>query len=375
MLARRFFIGINMTTILSGQAATFSLILARDGAPVPIDPTSAVRARVYAADGVTPLTDEKVITAAPGWTTGVVTVSLSSTDTAVPTGEAMVLITSTVPTIAKRFRLVVEAANEVQRSALFVRDIAVDRLRSDSLMMSARGAMPAVTVSDDYLWDKLRAAEAETAHELRVPLAPTAFFPAQPTPEEITALAGKPWAIDAGYDYHPQDFAHNDRWGFIKLRNKPLVSVSRVRFAYPGGPTAHYDLPLDWLRVDAKHGQVQFVPSSTAFAAPLNAFVMQAIGQGRTIPLAIQISYVAGLADAHRNYPELIDLIMKKASLKTIEDAYLPQSGSISADGLSQSVSNDMSKHAETIDRIMNGGKGSNGGLMAAIHGVRMGVL
>lgn len=255
------------------------------------------------------------------------------------------------------------------------RAVAIAKLRRDRLIMAAGAIGDAVALSDDYLWDKLRAAESEMAHELRVPLVPTHFFPQQPTPEEVAELAGKPWALDPGYDYAPQDFAYNDKWGFIKLRNKPLHSVSRVRFSYPGGPTAHYDLPLDWLRMDKKFGQVQFVPSSTAFAAPLNAFVMQAIGQGRTIPLAIQISYVAGLDNVAANYPELLDVILKKAALKVIEDAFLPQSGSISADGLSQSMSHDMDKHRETIDRIINGGKGSNGGLMTAIHGIRFGVM
>jgi len=208
-----------------------------------------------------------------------------------------------------------------------------------------------------------------------VPLAPTAFFPDEPSQAEIDALNGQPWGVDPGYDYQPSDFQFNDKWGMIKLRNKPLQSVSRVRFAYPGGPTAHYDLPLDWIRADRKYGQIQFVPSATSFAAPLNAFVMQAIGQGRTIPLAIQITYVAGLKDVPANYPELLDVVYKKAALKIIEDAFLPASGSISADGLSQSISNDMEKHSDTIDRILHGGKGSNGGLMSAIHGIRIGVM
>ena len=253
--------------------------------------------------------------------------------------------------------------------------VAIAKLRRDRLVLLANSIMPDMKVSDDFLWDKLLAAESEIAHELRVPLAPTAFFPEQPTADEIAALGGKPWAIDPGYDYYPGDFQFTDKWGMIKTRQKPVHSVSRVRFAYPGGPTAHYDLPLDWLRIDKKYGMIQFVPSSTAFAAPLNAFVMQAIGNGRTIPLAIQLTYVAGLENVATNYPELIDLVVKKAVVKIIEDAYLPQSGSISADGLSQSVSVNMDSYHDAIERIINGGKGSNGGLMAAIHGVRVGVL
>lgn len=292
-------------------------------------------------------------------------------------------VVNTVTTVAGRsdrrtINLYVKAGQATTnlRSLLFPNKFAaIAKMKRDRLMMAASGALPTVELNDDYIWDKLRAAEADVGRTLRVPLAPTAFFPVEPTPEEITALNGMPWALDPGYDYSPGDFAFTDKWGFIKLRNKPLISVSRVRFAYPGGPSAFYDLPLDWLRTDKKFGQVQFVPSSTAFAAPINAFIMQAIGNGRTIPLAIQISYVAGLQDAATNFPDLIDAVMKTAALKVIEDAFLPQSGSISADGLSQSMSNDMDKHHDMVDRLINGGKGSNGGLMAAIHGIRFGVM
>lgn len=252
---------------------------------------------------------------------------------------------------------------------------AIAKMRSERLVVAASGALPSINLADDYIWSKLVSAESEIAHTLRVPLGPTTFFPEQPTADEILALNGGAWGVDPGYDYTPEAFALNDKWGMLKMRNKPLISVSRVRFAYPGGQGSSYDLPLDWLRMDKKAGTVQFVPSSTAFVAPLNAFVMQAIGGGRTIPLAIKVSYVAGLSNAAKDYPELVDAVMKMASLKIIEDAFLPQSGSISADGLSQSMSMDMDKHHDTIDRILFGGKGSNGGLMTAIHGVRIGVL
>lgn len=361
-----------MITILAGLPASFPVTLQRNGAAVAIASGSTVTARLFSADGMTPLSDQVTQDAASSWADGEVTVTLGDTETSVPAGEAMLVVASTSPALTKRFAVRIETAGDFERSALFVKDIAVDQLRADSLMMAASGAFTAVDVSDDYLWAKLRAAESEIAHELRVPLVPTYFFPDAPTDAELADIGGKPWAIDPGYDYKPEDFGYNDRWGFIRLRNKPLHSVSRVRFAYPGGPTAHYDLPLDWIRPDKKYGQIQFVPSSTAFAAPLNAFVMQAIGQGRTIPLAIQISYLAGLADVRRNYPELIDAILKKAVVKVVEDAFLPQSGSISADGLSQSISNDMDKHRDTVERIINGEKGTNGGLMTAIHGVRL---
>ena len=70
-------------------------------------------------------------------------------------------------------------------------------------------------------------------------------------------------------------------------------------------------------------------------------------------------------------YPELLDCIKKKAVLKILGDAFLPQSGSISADGLSESLSVDMDKYHDVVDAILNGRDG-NGGLMAQLHGVRV---
>lgn len=357
------------TTIIKNQNASISVVVAADGVPVAV--SGSLTAALMTIDGdATSAT--ATATAGPG--VGAVVVTIPALDTAaLELGEHLLRVSGAFG--SRVFSVQVEDAGAIVRSALFVRDVAVARLRRDSLMMAASGALPSIKVSDEYLWDKLRAAESEIGHELRVPLTPTTFFPAEPTPDELTALDGQPWELDPGYDYSPDAFQFNDKWGFIKLRNKPLHSVSRVRFAYPGGPTAHYDLPLDWLRFDKKYGQVQFVPSSSAFAAPLNAFVMQAIGNGRTIPLAIQISYVAGLQDVPANYPELLDAVYKTAAIKILEDAFMPSSGSISADGLSQSMSVDVSGYHDSVDRILNGPKGANGGLMAAIHGIRVGVM
>jgi hypothetical protein len=355
-------------TIYRNISSDFAVTVKANG--ITLDSSGSVQVSVVTLTG-TQCVEPK--TAA--MTAGVVLVSLTKDETnAVPAGNAMLVVTGGFG--VKRFALACEDQDTPARSALFVKDIAVEAIRRDRLMLLASTVMPeANKISDDFLWGKLVSAESEIAHDLRVPLVPTAFFPQDPTPAEITALNGMPWGIDPGYDYSPNDFSFNDKWGMIKLRNKPLKSVSRVRFAYPGGPSAYYDLPLDWVRPDRKYGIIQFVPSSTAFAAPLNAFVMQAIGNGRTIPIAMQISYVAGIEDAAKTYPELVDVILKKTVLKVIDDGFLPQSGSISADGLSQSLSVDMDKYHDAIGRTLNGGKGSNGGLMTAIHGIRVGVV
>jgi len=103
--------------------------------------------------------------------------------------------------------------------------------------------------------------------------------------------------------------------------------------------------------------------------------VMMNLAGGRTIPSMVHLEYDAGLTDVENNWPELLDCIKKMAVLKVVADAYLPQSGSISADGLSESISVDMTKYHDTVEHIINGADGSNGGLMARIHGIRAMVL
>lgn len=259
-------------------------------------------------------------------------------------------------------------------TALFPnRFTAVARLRADRLLLAAAGALPKISVSDDYLWDKLRAAESETQRELRVFFAPTTMFPDQPTQAEIDALMGAAWAIDPGYDFGPENF-YGDKWGLIVTRQKPIISVTSLRMIYPSPGAVDFTFPAEWLRLDRKYGHIRIVPTSTLSLASLSASVMQ-LFSSRVLPQAMEVRYVAGLENATRDYPELVDLVLKRAALKIIGDRFLPQSGSISADGLSQSFSSDMGKHYESIDIIMNGPKGSNGGLMTAIHGIRMSSL
>lgn len=263
---------------------------------------------------------------------------------------------------------------EVLGSALFPNKFAaVSQLRRDNLLLAAQNHMAGVELGGEYVWGKLLAAEAEVSRTLRVKLQPTAFFPLPPTQEQIDALNGMPWEEDPAYDYDP-DMFQDEMWGFIPTRNSPIVSVSRLAYVFPAPNNISYEVPLEWLRMDKKYGQVRIVPSTVA-SVPVNAFLMQIMGGGRVIPHMMQLSYVAGLTNAARNYPDLVDAVKKLAVLKIIEDSYVPQSGSISADGLSQSNSIDTSKYQDSIDRILNGPKGSNGGLMAAIHGIRLGVM
>jgi hypothetical protein len=241
-------------------------------------------------------------------------------------------------------------------------------------MMLAQTFFPGITFTDNFIWEKVVAAESETARDLRVPLVPTQFFGREPCQKDLAELPpGMPWAIDPAQDYEP-DFFQGEKWGFMVLRNKPVIRVQKVTFVYPSPTTGFFDFPLDWIRLDHKYAQIRFVPASSIFVAPLNAFLLQALGGGRTIPFAFEVKYQAGI-NARKEYPQLIDVIKRRAVLKIIEDGFIPGSGSISADGLSQSMSVDMEKYRETINTTLFGPKGSNGGIVTAIHGVKMAML
>lgn len=360
-----------MPTIIKGQAAAIAVTLKSNGVPLAIAAGSVVKARLFTVDGAEALSDEKTLQSAADWANGSVVADFTAEETgALAAGDVMLVVTSSSPAAVKRFRVGVELMTGLVRSSLFVRDFIIEELRGDRLMAAAAGGMAGPVPSDDYVWEKIRSAESDIAHTLRVPLVATQFYPEKPSADEIAALAGKPWDIDPGYDLGPENNA-GDRWGMIATRNKPLLDIQRYRFAYPAVKGMQYDVPLDWLRPDKKYGHINVVPASFSMSVPLSTIVMQALSAGRTVPLMLQITYTAGLENASRDYPELLDAIKKHAVVKMIEDSFRPQSGSISADGLSQSVSVDMDKYRDTIDHILYGPKGSNGGLMTAIHGVR----
>lgn len=370
--------GISMPTIVIGQAAHFTVVVASDGVPVAIDSSASISAALYSSDGRTLVAALAAPLPAAGganWATGVVAVDVdASATTGLAVGD-LVLTLSCVFFGARRYRVMIEAMDVPVASLLFIRDLVVDEIRSDRLTAAATLLNKKVALTDNYIWQKVIAAEAEIGRSLRVPLVPTQFFPITPTDEDIAALpAGMPWQVDPPYDYDPM-FFRSERWGFMVTRQKPVQAVTRVRFAYPDEGGSLFDLPLDWMRMDARYGQIRFVPATSTFAAPLSAFLMQALGGGRTIPFMIQLTYVAGLENAARDYPDLLDVIKKEAVLKIVQDRYLPQSGSISADGLSQSISVQMDQYQDVINHTLYGDKGSNGGLMTAIHGVRVGVM
>lgn len=250
----------------------------------------------------------------------------------------------------------------------------VQELRNDRLITAGQTYLPGVTLSEDYIYSKLMAAEANISRILRVKFEPTEIIPSGYEQSEIDALPqGTVWEEEPPYDYDPEFFM-NERWGYIVTRQRPVLAVSYIKFAYPAPTNAIYEIPNDWIRLDKKYGHIRLVPASQAFTIPLGAFLMQALGGGRGIPHMIRVRYTTGLGatidEVIKKWPDLISVIKRQAVLGIIKDQFLPSSGSISADGLSQSLSVDMEKYQDLIDNDLFGPKGSNGGLKAAIHGI-----
>jgi hypothetical protein len=226
---------------------------------------------------------------------------------------------------------------------------AIQELKTDYLSTAAETYLGGKIPSDNGLWRKLQAAEAEARRKLGVPLEPTMIFAFEPSQAEIDALAGKPYMVEPGYDMEPTFFG-SQSWGALMLRQRPVIAIESMRFVYPSMLTTMFEVPSTWITVDKKYGQVQIVPGPGVTNAPVSVFTLQAVGSGTRIPHMIHVRYRAGLDCTQPENFDVVDIIMQMAVLRTINDAFAPQSGSISADGLSQSVSVDMSKLQEGID-------------------------
>jgi hypothetical protein len=261
-------------------------------------------------------------------------------------------------------------ATAVDGTACFPNRIdAIDALRRDNLLLAGQSYLAGVDLSDDLIFEKLRSAESQVQHHVRCYLAPTVIIPDDAPQSEIDALelASTRYAQEAAYDYDA-DFFSGDKWGYIVAKQKPLISVQSIKFAYPTPIGQVFELPTAWIRADKKYAHIRIVPTALSASVPMASFIMQSISGGRSIPFMIQLRYTAGIRDVHAEYPELVSAIKRLAVLNILKDSFTPQSGSISADGLSQSMSADMDKYQDSVDKTIDS-------VRDAIHGIRFAVF
>lgn len=272
-------------------------------------------------------------------------------------------LTNTITTAAGRtdqqgFMLLVSAgAPATARSALFpFPPAAVASIRRSRLVNLATSLLAGITLTDDAIWAKLMAAEAEVERALRVWLSPREVLPAHESyDDEADALiaAGQRVEREPGYDYSPAMF-QGDRWGMLELRQRPILRIHWARFAYPLPGNTVVELPRDWLRPEGKTNRVSILPTSTPARAPLNAFILSAIGGSRTVPFMLQVAYRAGLADVRETLPDLPALVERLATVNLVEDQLLPQSASVSVDGMSRSLSYESAQHREKLEEKLD---------------------
>ncbi len=246
---------------------------------------------------------------------------------------------------------------------------AVTEMRRDRLMGAAQTWMPGVALSDEYLLQSLRAAEAEVSRRLRVFLTPRTIV-SQGTPaEEIAALKaiGEVIVEEPGYDFSSNLFSGN-RWGRIDVRHRPIIEVRRISLVYPGTGAIRSDINLSWLTIDKQYGVIQMVPSGSAGMLPMSSLLLSALNGDSNIPFFVRIQYRAGLENVAQDWPDVLNLIKRMAVTNVLSDQFIPSSGSTSADGLSQSVSFQMTNYQGAIDKSIDS-------LSRAIHGIKLMVL
>lgn len=249
---------------------------------------------------------------------------------------------------------VLPVAESNQSSLLFVKAIDVYALKTNQLALASATYGKLATVSDDTIWAKLVAAENDLSRRLGIPLSPIEIFSSQPTQAEIDALNGNRYLVEPGYDLPPNFFSVG-QFGYFSLRQTPVIDIHEIKLMYPNQGGQSFTVPAEWIRIDHKYGHVHLFPSAQSTSAPISLMTMQAIGSGMNIPHMIRVRYTAGLSNAHTLYPDVVDLAKRMAVLRMLHDSFVPQSESISADGLSQSASADISKMQDSIEsQIVN---------------------
>lgn len=243
--------------------------------------------------------------------------------------------------------------------ALLSRDATLNELRRDRISVAMEQFSQSTEMDDDYLWQAVLAAEADASRRLRVRLVPTKVFAGDPTTEEVDALSGAPYVVEPAYDHNPGEMVLGTQWGYLVTRQAPVIGVQSIEFVFPTG--GGYQVPAAWIKVDRDVGHIRIVPQGASYMTPVSAFVLS---MQRGVPHMIKVRYTAGLTDAVNNYPDLVDLIKKMAILRIIDDTFPAGSGSISVDGLSQSMSVDVQKYQNRVDNML-------AALQDSIHGVR----
>ena len=196
---------------------------------------------------------------------------------------------------------------------------------------------------DEDLEAFIAGAELEVERKLGVKLHPTKIR-CLPEPGDDVDLE------EPLYDYDIRAYRH---WGFLQLRQYPILSVERVRLVLPNHQEV-VDFPMEWVKVYPKVGQINIVPYAgsptvmTVAGATGTAYPLLTGQFSRNFPQAIAVDYTAGLghydsATGDWTIPEDVRQVIAKIAaidvLGIAGDAILAGVAHISTsvDGLSES--------------------------------------
>jgi hypothetical protein len=142
------------------------------------------------------------------------------------------------------------------------------------------------------------------------------------------------------HDYYAGDY---NSWSFLQLHKKPVIEVSSLSMWF--GTNKMFDIPKDWIRIDAISGQLQLFPVSGSSGSLIltqnGSFIPFTVGMYSYAPSIWRVSYKAGIEDIPE---DLVEYIMKRASIGVLQvwgDLIIGagiSNQTISIDGLSQSI-------------------------------------
>lgn len=144
---------------------------------------------------------------------------------------------------------------------------------------------------------------------------------------------------------HDYRFEEYQSWSFIQLKHKPVIEIKKLQLRVEKN-TTFVNIPNEWLRLQNHTGQIQIAPTSGAlseFNLGNNTFLPRLMVFNADWPSFFNIEFIAGFEQDKIPFiiNHLIGLLTAVEVLNIAGDLILGAgiaAGSISLDGLSQSV-------------------------------------
>lgn len=180
-------------------------------------------------------------------------------------------------------------------------------------------------------------------------------------------------------------------WGFMQLNHRPVKQVKSLKIVY--GEHEVFSIPLEWIRIESKAGQIHLFPQLGQFSGTLaidKAYTLAPILMAvRYAPHIFSIEYEAGMDVVDEDLADAIGMIAAIQFFNIFGDLVIGAgiaSMSISIDGISQSIGTTASaENAAYSARILmykrelyghgEGRPGLLSTLKARWRGLRVGIL